>query len=142
MDSSRPTLAWQAAPQRIPNALEAYSLLFWAGAILYVPGALGRVAGGEPAFIGPFKGGTRAVGCLWHGDVALALRFNPLAVALLVLITLGALRWLVVLVLGKRPVLEVKRRGNLVLAAAAILCIGANWIYVLASESWRLPYPY
>lgn len=140
---ARSSLVWIAAPRRLPNALEAWSLVFWAGLIWYVPRALdGAAPAGEPAFIGPFKGGTRAVGCLWHGDVFAALRFNPLAVILMVVISLGVLRWLLVLVLGRRPVLQLNRRGNLVLVAAAVIGLAANWAYVLTSAAWRLPYPY
>lgn len=140
---SQSWIGWVPAPMRIPNALEAWSLAFWAGLVLYVPSALkAATAPGEPAFIGPFKGGTRATGCLWHGDVLAALRFNPLAVALVVVISLGVLRWLLVLVLGRRPVMELGRRGNLVLVATAVVVLAANWIYVAASESWRAPYPY
>lgn len=142
-DEPQTVLAWQRVPRIRPNALEAWSLLFWAGLLWHVPRALASEGGfADPAFIGPFRGGTRAVGCLWHADVMAALSFNPLAVILMLVISLGVLRWLLVLLLGRRPVLQLNRRGSLILAAAAVIALGLNWAYVLASGAWRLPYPY
>ena len=136
MTDSSGILRWQPAPRRLPNAFELYCLLFAAGAIWYVPRALERQVG-EPLFVGPFKGGTRAFGCLFRGDLVGAVVFNPLAVALAVVLVLGVARWLLVLALGKRPVLVLSSRGRWIAGALVVLAFALNWAYVLWLAPWR-----
>ena len=139
----RSGVRWRSAPWRLPNAFEGYCLALLAGALWYVPNALARpgvVA--DSALVGPFRGGTRALGCLMCGDVLLALEFNPLAVLLAIVLLAGSLRWLIVLALGRRPVLELTRRGVWMLACVVVAVLSAGWVYVLWSESWRRPWPY
>lgn len=143
MSLARSRLTWQPALKRIPNAFETYSLILLAGALWYVPNALARPADtDEPAFIGPFKGGTRAVGCLMHGELIRALEFNPLAILLIALLVVGVARWLlVVLPSGKRPVLEFTRRAWVGVVALGVALFAAGWLYVVLSESWRRSWP-
>jgi hypothetical protein len=137
----RSGVRWREARRRLPNAFEGWCLLLLAGALWYVPRALARPGGmADPAFVGPFRGGTRSVGCLMRGDFWRALEFNPLAVLLMLVLLVGALRWLVVLALGRRPVLELTRRGRAVLWSVVLVILAAGWGYVLMSESWRQPY--
>lgn len=143
MAEPRPrTLQWQPCPRRLPNAFELYSLLLGAGALWYVPRALERATPpAEPGFIGPFKGGTRAIGCLLRGDLAGAITYNPLAVLLALLLLLGVARWLLlVLPLGRRPVLQLNQRGRWTALGLVLLLFTAGWAYVVLSESWRQPW--
>ena len=143
MAESRQNLVqWQSCPRRLPNAFELYSLLLGGGALLYVPRALDRATPpGEPAFVGPFKGGTRAIGCLLRGDVADAIAYNPLSVLLALLLLFGIARWLLVVVpLGRRPVLQLNQRGRMVALVLMLLVFAAGWAYVVLSESWRQPW--
>lgn len=135
-------LRWERCPRRLPNAFELYSLLLGAGALWYVPHALGRpVPPGEPAFVGPFKGGTRAIGCLLRGDLVEAVTYNPLAVALAALLLAGVARWLlIVLPLGRRPLLQLNQRGRWLALALVLLLFASGWVYVVLSESWRRPW--
>jgi hypothetical protein len=127
----------------LPNAFEGWCLALLAGALWYVPTALARPGGmADPAFVGPFRGGTRAVGCLMRGDFLRALEFNPLAVLFFALLIVGSMRWLVVLISGKRPVLELTRRGLALLWGVVGLVLAAGWVYVWMSEAWREPWPY
>jgi hypothetical protein len=75
-----------------------------------------------------------------RGDLLRALEFNPLAVLLMLVLLVGALRWLLVLALGRRPVLELTRRGRAVLWSVVLAVLAAGWGYVWLSESWRQPY--
>jgi hypothetical protein len=136
MPENRRVVQWQPASRRLPNALEVYCLLFAGGAVWYVPRALNRAAN-EPAFIGPLRGGTRAFGCLFRGDILGAVVFNPLAVVLALVLVLGVLRWLMVLVLGKRPVAALSPRGRWIAVAVVVLAFAANWAYVLWLAPWR-----
>lgn len=139
----RSGVRWREARRRLPNAFEGWCLALLAGALWYVPHALARPGGlADPAFVGPFRGGTRAVGCLMRGDLLRALEFNPLAVLLMLVLLVGALRWLLALALGRRPVLELSRRGHAVMWLVVGAILAAGWVYVWLSESWREPWPY
>lgn len=143
MAEPRPrSLHWQQCPRRLPNAFELYSLLLGAGALWYVPRALAQgTPPGESGFIGPFKGGTRAIGCLLRGDLIGAVIFNPLAVILAAVLLVGMARWLlVVLPLGRRPVLQLNQRGRWAALGLVVLVFAAGWTYVVLSESWRQPW--
>lgn len=138
----RGLLIWQPCPRRLPNAFELYSLLLGAGALWYVPRALQQAAPpGEPGFVGPFKGGTRAIGCLLRGDIVEAVTYNPLAILLAALLLAGIARWLlIVLPLGRRPLMQLNRRGRWVAPVLVLLVFVAGWAYVVLSESWRRPW--
>lgn len=138
----RGLLHWQTCPHRLPNAFELYSLLLGGGALWYVPRALEHATPpGEPAFVGPFKGGTRAIGCLLRGDLVEAVTYNPLAVVLAALLLAGVARWLlIVLPRGRRPLLQLNQRGRWAALALAVLVFASGWVYVVLSESWRRPW--
>jgi hypothetical protein len=141
-EAERTKVRWASCHRRLPNAFELYSLLLAGGALWYVPRALKRpVPPGEPAFVGPFKGGTRAIGCLLRGDLVEAVTYNPLAVVLAALLLAGVARWLlIVLPLGRRPLLELNQRGRWIALALALLVFASGWAYVVLSESWRRPW--
>jgi len=77
-------------------------------------------------------GGTRAAVSLAHGDVAEAVRLNPLATAIVIGVPL-LLVWWVLVPPSPRPA-RVQPRVQL---AIVLLVVGANWAYVLWREGMR-----
>ena len=128
---------------RLPNALEAWCVLLLLGGSFYMYRAMGAGLDGPAAsgFVGPFRGGTRAAACLIHGRIGDALYYNPLAVALILVVILGAARWLLLaLPLGQRPQCELTRRGRWISFALALVAISLGWVYVVVSQSFLRPF--
>ena len=134
---------WVNPASRLPNALEAWCVLLLLGGSFYMYRAMqagldGPVASG---FVGPFRGGTRAAASLIRGHVHDALTYNPLAVALILVVVVGAARWLLLaLPLGQRPQCELSRRGRWIGFALALVAISLGWVYVLVSQSYLRPF--
>ncbi len=77
-------------------------------------------------------GGTRAGLSLLRGDLAGALRFNPLVT--LALLT-GGLVCALRVSLRQQMVIEAGRRGWICLTAILIVAVCINWVYVIAFHS-------
>ena len=78
-------------------------------------------------------GSTRALGRLFHGDVAGAFGMNPLAAAGM----LGLLPWaaadLALMTRRKAPGLELGPAAARVVRVAAVAAVFANWAYLVAA---------
>lgn len=79
-----------AVEKRLPSPWELYSLVILIGAAVYIP--LSYLVPSFPEIHSPLRytgaacplcGGTRAVTALFTGQVVLAFRYNPLAIAVL-----------------------------------------------------------
>jgi hypothetical protein len=135
-------LIWQSPASRWPNTLESYCvLLLIAGGVYfhYVSDA-GLAAPIHEGFVGPFRGGTRAIASLFGGRVGDALYYNPLAILFCAVLLLGALRWLGTLMLARRPIIELSGRGRVLVFVLALLLFVAGWVYVVMNMSFTRPY--
>ena len=76
----------------------------------------------------PTCGCTRAAVAMLHGDILLAIRFNPLAIACLaVAFAVLAVR----LLASRRVVLQASKMERKILWAVALLLAAGNWYYVI-----------
>jgi Protein of unknown function (DUF2752) len=133
---------WQNPASRRPNTLEAYCvlLLMAGGAYLYYASNAGLASPVHEGFVGPFRGGTRALASLIAGRWNDALYYNPLAVVFCAALAAGTLRWLCALTLARRPIVELSTRGRVMVLALAMLIFLAGWAYVLIGQSFTRPY--
>ena len=129
---------------RLPSAAEAWSMFFLLGAAIYVPLALSGASGVLPSqggFVGPFRGGTRAIGCLFSGRFAEAIAFSPLALVFIVILAALTLRWLLFVLPGfRRPRLATTTTERTTLYAIAVLAGAAGWAYAVMSKQYLVPY--
>lgn len=83
----------------------------------------------------PTCGGTRALAGLYEGNVAAAIRANPLLTILALAIAASGLLAIVLAVTGTRfPAWSTGRRGRR-LAWLAILLILLNWLYLVLMQA-------
>ena len=134
-------------PKRWPGTFEAYSILVLAGAAVVIPlsyaGSSVEIPSSVLRIFGaacPLCGGTRAVTAFCLGRFETALIYNPLALAIFLLMAYSALSYfLLVLPLGKRPVLMTTAREGFLLKSLVIAAFLANWVYVLYAGMYRVP---
>jgi hypothetical protein len=133
---------WQSPASRWPNALENYCvlLLIAGGVYFHYASDAGMAAPIHEGFVGPFRGGTRAIASLLAGRVGDALYYNPLAIVFCAVLVLGTMRWLAALILARRPIIELSGRGRVLVFALALLLFVAGWVYVVMSMSFTRPY--
>lgn len=92
-------------------------------------------------FIGPFKGGTRAVASLMDGHIWDAIQFNPLALLFVAVVALGGLHYLLfTTALRRKLVIEDFQNQSLKLIVSTVIIFGAGWAYVLLSRSHMATY--
>lgn len=133
--------------KRVPSPWELYSLIILLGAAIYIP--LSYLVPGVPEIHSPLRyagtacplcGGTRAVTALFTGQVALAFRYNPLAIGLLLALLWGAFSYLaMVLPFQKRVEFSTTVRERVVLWSLFVLALVANWAYILWSGMFEVP---
>ncbi len=135
-------LIWQSPASRWPNTLESYCvlLLIAGGVYFYYASDAGLSAPIHEGFVGPFRGGTRAIASLLAGRAGDALYYNPLAIVFCAALVLGTLRWLGALVFARRPIVELSGRGRVLVFFLALLLFVAGWVYVVMSMSFTRPY--
>lgn len=133
---------------RLPGTFEAFSVMTLAAGAIFIPLSLTtnvplphsflRVFGGAC----PLCGGTRAVTSLMLGHVETAIRYNPLALVIFVMMLYSAASYLLlVLPFGRRPVLYSTPRESILLKGLIISAFIANWAYVLWSGMYMVPLP-
>ena len=134
---------WQRPASRWPNTLEFYCvlLLMAGGAYFYYASDAGLAAPVHEGFVGPFRGGTRALASLFALRWIDALYYNPLAIVFCAALVAGTLRWLFALTFARRPIVELSTRGRVLVVALALVILLAGWAYVLMSLSFTRPYP-
>lgn len=134
--------------KRRPGVWEAYSLFVLACGAVYVPWTIIRGGGFDlPTsmlrYFGaacPLCGGTRAVTAFCLGRFETALIYNPLALAIFLLMVYAAISYLfVVLPFGRRPVLYTTARESVLLKGLIVAAFLANWVYVLYAGMYRVP---
>jgi hypothetical protein len=77
-------------------------------------------------------GATRALGLLFHGDLAAALAMNPLATVAMLAVVPWALADLALLPRGRALGLDLAPALARALRVAVVVLVGANWVYLLA----------
>jgi hypothetical protein len=88
----------------------------------------------------PLCGGTRAVTSVFLGRFELAVRYNPLALAIFVLMVYAAASYLLlVLPFGRRVALFTTPRESFLLKGLIVAAFLANWAYVLYAGMYRVP---
>lgn len=80
----------------------------------------------------PTCGGTRALGLLYHVDLASALAMNPLVTLGVLALVPWALVDLWLLRRGRALELNLSPRGSVLFGTAAGLALLVNWIYLIA----------
>ncbi len=133
--------------KRWPGTFEAYSIFVLAGAAIFIPLSLAGSSVEVPSSVlrifgaaCPLCGGTRAVTAFCLGRFETALIYNPLALVIFLLMAYSALSYfLLVLPLGKRPVLLTTEREGFLLKSLVIAAFLANWVYVLYAGMYRVP---
>lgn len=132
--------------KRWPGMFELFSItMLVAGAIMVplsmysdvpLPHSILRAFGGAC----PLCGGTRAVTAMFLGRIETAIRYNPLALVIFVLMLYSAVSYLfVVLPFGRRPVLYTTRVEGFLLKSLIVLAFLANWAYVLWAQMYNVP---
>jgi hypothetical protein len=133
---------------RLPGMWEAYSIfVLGAGAVMiplsfhgydgmqYTTSVL-RIFGAAC----PLCGGTRAVTAFCLGRFETAFIYNPLAIAIFLLMAYSTLSYFfMVLPFGRRPVLLTTPREGFLLKSLIIAAFLANWAYVLTAGMYRVP---
>lgn len=133
--------------KRTPSATETACLAILAGGAALVP--LQHALHSEVSFCPmhaittlpcPLCGGTRAVTALVHGDLSLAVSYNPLALAIFAGM-LAAVLWYLLLVLPwrARPVLLMHRWERRAATALFVVAFIANWVYVFTAGMYKVP---
>jgi len=133
--------------RRWPGTFEAYSIFVLAGAAVYIPLSYVSSSVEVPTSVlrifgaaCPLCGGTRAVTAFCLGRFETALIYNPLAIAIFLLMAYSALSYFfMVLPFGKRPVLLTTPREGFLLKSLVIAAFLANWVYVLYAGMYRVP---
>lgn len=133
--------------KRWPSPWEAYSLTILLGAAIYIP--LSYTVNWLPPLHSPLRyagaacplcGGTRAVTALMTGQVLLALKYNPLAIAVFLLFVWSLISYLfIVIPFRRRIVIEVNKPQRRVFWALVLLAFFANWGYVFYAGMYEVP---
>jgi hypothetical protein len=130
----------------MPSPWEMYSLFLLIGAAIYIP--LSYVMWTPPVesplrylgFACPLCGGTRAVTALVTGHFLLALKYNPFALVVFIMLVWGAISFFFLVVpMKKRVVIDATRAQIAAFWIVVGLIVLANWAYVLWAGMYRVP---
>ena len=133
--------------KRWPSPWEAYSLVVLLGAAVYIP--LSYMTNWMPSLHSPLRysgsacplcGGTRAVTALMTGQLALAVKYNPLALVIFALFIWSLISYVfLVLPFKRRVVVETTKSQRRVVWTVVILAFVANWAYVFHAGMYNVP---
>lgn len=146
---SLPRLRIDQPESRFPSPWELYSLIVLIGAAVWIP--LSYFTTWLPelhsplrysGFACPLCGGTRAVTAFSTGQFALAMQYNPLAVAVFLLFLFAMLNFFVLVVPFKRRiVVDMTPTQVRIMWSLVGLAFVANWGYVLWAGMYEKPLP-
>ncbi|MBZ0135745.1 MAG: DUF2752 domain-containing protein [Planctomycetes bacterium] len=134
---------------RFPSPWELYSLIVLIGAAIYIPASY--FISWFPPLHSPLRysgiacplcGGTRAVTALVTGQVVLALKYNPLAVAVFLAFLFAMFNFFVLVVPFRKRIVFVLTTWQITLLWVLVgLAFAANWAYVLWAGMYDQPLP-